>query len=68
MSIEWLTKTPIAHRALHDGNKQRFENSISAFAAAAEAGYAIECDLHISADGVPIVFHDPTLDRLTSET
>ncbi len=64
----WLIATPIAHRALHDGNKGCYENSLSAFAAAANAGFAIECDLHISKDGVPIVFHDPTLDRLTAET
>jgi glycerophosphoryl diester phosphodiesterase len=27
--------------------------------------YAIECDLHISADGVPVIFHDSDLRRLT---
>ena len=31
------------------------------------AHYAIECDLHISADGVPVVFHDDDLERLTGE-
>ncbi len=67
-TFDWLTATPIAHRALHDGNKTRYENSLSAFGAAADAGFAIECDLHISSDGVPIVFHDWTLDRLTNET
>jgi glycerophosphoryl diester phosphodiesterase len=49
-------------------NQTRFENTLSAFEAAAQAGYAIECDVVLSADGVPMVFHDLTLERLTSET
>lgn len=39
---------------------------MGAFAAAANRGFAIECDLQISATGVPVVFHDPALDRMTS--
>jgi glycerophosphoryl diester phosphodiesterase len=68
MSLDWLTAKPIAHRGLHDMNKLRFENTLPAFEAAAEAGYAIECDVVLSSDGVPMVFHDLTLERLTSET
>jgi len=44
------------------------ENSLAAFRAAIENDYAIECDLQISADGVPVVFHDDRLDRLTGES
>ena len=51
-----------------DKDPQRPENSLAAFRAAVENNYAIECDLQISADGVPVVFHDDTLDRLTGET
>ena len=39
-------------------NKTRWENTLSAFAAAAERGYAIECDVHLSSDRVPVIFHD----------
>ncbi len=51
-----------------NADPQKRENSLAAFKAAVDNGYAIECDLQISADGVPVVFHDDTLDRLTSET
>ena len=68
MNLDWLTAKPIAHRGLHDMNVTRFENTLSAFEAACIAGYAIECDVVLSADGLPMVFHDLTLERLTSET
>src|ERR671916_236 len=61
----WLTARPIAHRGLHDLRRGRPENSVAAFEAAVEASYAIECDLHLSSDGVPVVFHDDDLQRLT---
>lgn len=41
------------------------ENSLAAFRAAAEAGVGIELDVQLSADGVPVVFHDPMLERMT---
>ncbi|WP_182084552.1 glycerophosphodiester phosphodiesterase family protein [Aureimonas sp. ME7] len=66
-SLEWLTARPIAHRGLHDGNRSVPENSLSAFRLAVEAGYAIECDIQRSADGVSVVFHDHDLLRLTGE-
>jgi glycerophosphoryl diester phosphodiesterase len=66
--MNWLSAKPIAHRGLHDMNQTRFENTLSAFEAACAAGYAIECDVVLSADGVPMVFHDLTLERLTAET
>lgn len=65
--LRWLTARPIAHRGLHDIKRGRPENSLAAFEAAAAAHYAIECDLHPSADGVPMVFHDLSLERLTGD-
>jgi glycerophosphoryl diester phosphodiesterase len=60
-------RLPIAHRALHDRLAGRPENSRAAVRAAVEAGYAIEIDLQPSADLTPMVFHDYSLERLTSE-
>jgi len=59
---------PIAHRGLHDEARGVIENSRSAFEAAIAKGYAIECDLQLSSDGVPFVFHDDDFDRLTNAT
>ncbi len=56
---------PIAHRALHDRARRRPENSRAAVRAALAAGYAIEIDIQPSSDGVPMVFHDYDLRRLT---
>lgn len=65
MDLSWLTKAPVAHRALHDGDDGRPENSLAAVEAAIARGFAIEVDLQASADGEAFVFHDHTLDRLT---
>lgn len=56
---------PIAHRGLHDRSRGIIENTASAFTAAIEKGYAIECDVQLSRDGIPMIFHDDNLDRLT---
>ena len=64
----WLTARPIAHRGLHDRSAGRFENTISAAAAAIAQGCAIECDVQLSADREAMVFHDFTLERLTAES
>lgn len=53
---------PFAHRGLWDG--ERPENSLAAFEAAARAGFGIELDVQLSADGTVMVFHDYTLDRM----
>jgi glycerophosphoryl diester phosphodiesterase len=58
-------RLPIAHRALHDRAAGRVENSLTAIGAAVAAGYGIEIDLQLSADGQAMVFHDEDLDRLT---
>lgn len=63
-----LFDRPIAHRGLHDRSRGIIENSRSAFDAAIAHGYAIECDVQLSSDGVPFIFHDDTLDRLTTAT
>jgi glycerophosphoryl diester phosphodiesterase len=65
--LRWLTARPLAHRGFHDIRRGRPENTLAAFDAAVDARYAIECDLHVSADGVPVVFHDNDLERLTGE-
>lgn len=65
--LSWLTARPIAHRGFHDMNSERWENTLAAFSAAVERKYAIECDVHPSSDGVPVVFHDEALKRLTGE-
>ncbi|MCC1491074.1 glycerophosphodiester phosphodiesterase family protein [Cognatishimia sp. F0-27] len=55
----------IAHRAYHDLSAGRPENSRAAIRAAIGAGYGIEIDLQLSADGKAMVFHDYDLGRLT---
>lgn len=52
-----------AHRGLHDNQSQAPENSMAAFRKAVEAGYGIELDVQLSADKVPVIFHDFTLQR-----
>lgn len=53
-----------AHRGFFDNEAGVPENSLAAFQAAVDAGYGIELDVHMSADGVPMVFHDPDLERM----
>jgi glycerophosphoryl diester phosphodiesterase len=62
-----LRRLPVAHRGYHDRAGKRPENSPGAFRAAIAAGYAIELDVQLSADGVAMVFHDEKLERLTDE-
>ena len=53
-----------AHRGLYEKNQCPPENSLPAFARAAEAGYGIELDVNLTADGQIVVFHDDTLRRM----
>lgn len=53
-----------AHRGLHSAALGVPENSLTAFARAADAGYGIELDVQLSSDGIPVVFHDATLSRM----
>ncbi len=65
-SLDWLRR-PFAHRGLHDARQGIVENSSSAIRAAIAADYGVEVDLQCASDGVPVVFHDENLDRLTEE-
>ena len=56
-----------AHRGLWDLKRGIPENSLPAFQAAADAGYAIELDVHLTSDGRMIVFHDDTTGRICGE-
>lgn len=63
--LDWLIARPIAHRGLHDASAGVIENTATAFTAAIDAGYGIECDIQVSADGEAMVHHDDALGRLT---
>lgn len=63
--MDWLLETPIAHRGLHDLSSGVPENSLAAFERAVEREVPVEFDVHLTADGVPVVIHDIELERLT---
>ena len=56
----------VAHRGLHD-NVRYPENSMAAFRRAADEGFAIELDVHLTADDQLVVFHDDTLKRICGD-
>lgn len=62
---DWLTARPVAHRGLHDAARGIIENMPAAAEAAAQANFAIECDIQLTADGEAMVHHDDALGRLT---
>lgn len=68
MDLDAIFAQPIAHRGLHNHANGVAENSQTAFARAMRGGYGIECDLQLSGDGVPMVIHDPTLERLAGQS
>ena len=56
----------IAHRG---ASARAPENTLEAFQCALDDGAdALELDVRLSRDGVPVVIHDPTLDRTTDRT
>lgn len=57
----------VAHRGLHDRSGMRPENSLSAFRAAAKAGYGAEMDARLTADDVPVILHDENTLRMCGE-
>lgn len=59
----FLTQVPFAHRGLHDRDLP--ENSLAAFSFAFDNGYAVETDVQLTKDGVPVLFHDENLKRMT---
>lgn len=64
---EALFPRPIAHRGLHNRAGGVIENSASAFEAAIAGNFAIECDVQLTSDGVPVIFHDDEMDRLLGQ-
>ena len=63
--MEKLKGWSYAHRGLHGDGLP--ENSMAAFRAALEAGYGIELDIHLLADGNLAVIHDSLLNRTTGQ-
>ena len=60
----WPYPRWVAHRG---AGKLAPENTLAAFRLGAAQGYrAFECDVKLSADGVPFLLHDATLERTTS--
>jgi glycerophosphoryl diester phosphodiesterase len=63
MTRDWSAVRLIAHRC---GGASAPENSLAGLGVAAAAGVAaVEFDVMLSADGVPVVIHDETLERTT---
>ncbi len=64
MSVAWPYPLWIAHRG---AGKLAPENTLAAFRVGANHGYrAFECDVKLSADGVPFLLHDATPERTSS--
>ncbi|HEY9222525.1 MAG TPA: glycerophosphodiester phosphodiesterase [Variovorax sp.] len=64
MRADWPYPRWVAHRG---AGKLAPENTLAAFRLGAQHGYRMfECDAKLSADGVPFLMHDATLERTTS--
>lgn len=64
MTTPSLFDRPIAHRGFHDASNGIIENSRSAFQAAIDRNFGIECDLQVTNDKEAVVFHDLRTERL----
>ena len=63
---QWKKPVLTAHRGAQYDDA---ENTLAAFELAVKAGaHFIEFDLRTSADGIPVVLHDPTIDRTSNGT
>lgn len=61
---DWPYPRWVAHRG---AGKLAPENTLAAFRLGAEHGYRMfECDVKLSADNIPFLLHDDTLDRTTN--
>lgn len=64
VSESWKQTLVVGHRGAAAYSR---ENTLPSFRAAIAAGASVtECDVQMSADGVPMVIHDSTLNRTTS--
>jgi len=64
LSSPWPYPKWIAHRG---AGKLAPENTLAAFRLGAEYGYRMfECDVKLSADGIPFLMHDATLERTSN--
>ena len=61
----WLLNIPIAHRGLWSSTVT--ENSITAYERAIAHGFAIEIDVYLTKDKIPVCFHDENLERMTGK-
>ncbi|HEU0199007.1 MAG TPA: glycerophosphodiester phosphodiesterase [Burkholderiaceae bacterium] len=62
--LPWPYARVIAHRG---GGRLAPENTIAAIDIGRAHGFsAIECDAMLAADGIPVLIHDPTLERTTN--